>query len=84
MVEFHEPAAEAKGVPLSFGGEPDEYVSGDPVLLAQAVNNLVDYALSFVGDHGSMHVAVRVGPGDRIVLSVADSGRESRRPSARE
>jgi len=74
VVEFYEPAAEVRGVALRFDGDGDARVSGDPVLLAQAVNNLVDNALKFVGDRGSISVAVRSRAGDGVVLTVADDG----------
>jgi signal transduction histidine kinase len=43
-VEFYLPAAELKGVSLSFRDSGPAQVSGDPILLAQAVSNLIDNA----------------------------------------
>lgn len=83
VVEFYEPAAEVKGIALSFSGDADAHVSGDPVLLAQAVNNLVDNALKFSADQGSVSVAVRSRSDGNVVLSVADDGpgiSEAQRP----
>ena len=45
-VEFYEPAAELKNIRLTFHSEAPAPVAGDPVLLAQALSNLIDNATS--------------------------------------
>src|ERR1700691_3503319 len=58
-VEFYQPAAELRGTSLSLdigGGAP---VRGDPVLLAQALGNLIDNALKYTPSDGIIKVAVR-------------------------
>jgi signal transduction histidine kinase len=73
-VEFYLPAAEEKGVGLSFRATEPISVGGDPVLLAQAVGNLIDNALKYAGDGGSIVVEVSQRPGGGVEISVADRG----------
>jgi signal transduction histidine kinase len=72
-VEFYEPAAELKSIDLTFRSNGPLLVSGDPVLLAQALSNLIDNALKYAPQHGSIEVAVtRYGADAEI--SVSDNG----------
>lgn len=73
-VEFYLPAAEVKGVDLSFKAAGPVSVWGDPVLLAQAVGNLIDNALKYAGDQGSIAVEVSQRPGGAVMICVADGG----------
>ena len=45
--EFYQPVAEVKGVQLSFESNGAQTVAGDPLLLAQAIGNLIDNALKY-------------------------------------
>ncbi len=83
VVEFYAPAAEVKGIAFSFQTDGDAPVAGDPVLLAQAVNNLIDNALKFVGDKGAIAVAVGRRTDGSVAITVADNGpgiSEAQRP----
>jgi signal transduction histidine kinase len=73
-VEFYVPAAELKEVELTFQEGDPVRVSGDPVLLAQAVGNLIDNALKYAGD--AARVAVQVSPraDGKVEICVADNG----------
>src|SRR5450631_4761441 len=73
-VEFYAPAAELKGIALTFGTDGPTTVAGDPVLLAQALSNLIDNALKFTPDHGMIGVSVQSHPGGSMEVSVADTG----------
>jgi signal transduction histidine kinase len=73
-VEFYAPAAELKGIALTFGTDGPTTVAGDPVLLAQALSNLIDNALKFTPNDGMIHVAVQSCPGGSVEISVADNG----------
>jgi signal transduction histidine kinase len=73
-VEFYSPAAEIKNVTLSFESGGLVSVSGDPTLLAQAVGNLIDNALKYVGEGGWVKVGVQVRSDDTVEISVADNG----------
>ncbi len=73
-VEFYAPAAELKGIALTFHADTPARVAGDPVLLAQALSNLIDNALKFTPDHGRIEVSVQRHPGGAVQLAVADDG----------
>ena len=72
-VEFYEPAAELKSIDLTFRSNGPLPVSGDPVLLAQALSNLIDNALKYAPQHGSIEVAV-TRHGANAEISVSDNG----------
>jgi hypothetical protein len=73
-VEFYEPAAELKGIDLSIRCVGPLTVAGDPVLLAQALSNLIDNALKFAPANGTIDVAVHKRPDGSVQISVADNG----------
>ncbi len=74
VVEFYSPAAEVKDVTLSFASNGPVLVSGDPTLLAQAVGNLIDNALKYVGVRGSVKVEVQQRADGSLDICVADDG----------
>ena len=73
-VEFYEPAAELKGIDLKFRSDGPLRVSGDPVLLAQALSNLIDNALKYAPQNGSVEVAVVKRDLATAEISVSDNG----------
>jgi signal transduction histidine kinase len=73
-VDFYLPAAELKGIRLAFRGEGPLAISGDPVLLAQAIGNLIDNALKYVGEDGSVTVEVESLTDGTAYIAVADDG----------
>jgi signal transduction histidine kinase len=73
-VEFYAPAAELKNIDLVFGSEGPLPVSGDPVLLAQALSNLIDNALKYAPVNGAIRVSVRKRSDDTAEVSVSDNG----------
>ena len=73
-VEFYLPAAEMKGVSLIYRGNGPAPTSGDPVLLAQAVNNLIDNALKYVQPGGEVSVNAVSRDGAAVEIAVADNG----------
>jgi len=73
-VEFYQPAAELRGTTLSLEIGGPAPIRGDPVLLAQALGNLIDNALKYTPGDGTITVAVRVGDGGSVEIVVADSG----------
>jgi len=74
VVEFYEPAAEQKGVVFSFQSAGDAAVAGDPVLLAQAVSNLIDNSLKSVSERGAISVRVEQRADGAVQIAVADDG----------
>jgi signal transduction histidine kinase len=73
-VEFYEPAAELKGIELRFRAAGPVVVSGDPVLLAQALSNLIDNALKYAPRNGDIEVAVRKCEDGAAEICVSDNG----------
>ena len=73
-VEFYQPAAELRGTSLSLQTEGAASIRGDPVLLAQALGNLIDNALKYTPDYGTITVEVRSGGEGSVEIVVADSG----------
>ena len=74
VVEFYEPAAEQKGVAFSFQAGSVAPVSGDPVLLAQALSNLIDNSLKCVPERGAIQVRVDKRDDGSVAIEVADNG----------
>jgi signal transduction histidine kinase len=78
--ELYEPLAEEKGITLKVEAETPAKVTGNRELVSQALANLVDNAIKYAvqpdGVNGaSPEVVVRaLSEGDRIMLTVADSG----------
>ncbi len=52
---------------------PDVMIRGDRTKLRWALMNLVDNAVKATDEHGTVHLAVRVG--DEVVFEVSDNGR---------
>jgi signal transduction histidine kinase len=73
-VDFYLPAAEVKGIGLSYQGNGSAAISGDPVLLAQAIGNLIDNALKYTADGGAISVEVQGLSDGRVRITVADNG----------
>jgi signal transduction histidine kinase len=72
-VEFYSPAAELKSIALNFRGDGPLTIAGDPVLLAQALGNLIDNAVKFAPENGAIDVEVRRSAGG-AEISVTDNG----------
>ncbi len=73
-VEFYLPAAELKNLSTSFRDQGPVLVRGDRVLLAQAINNLIDNALKYVPSGGHITVEVARRPDATVAVLVADDG----------
>src|SRR5580692_4979960 len=73
-VEFYAPAAELKNIDLTFRSNGPLPASGDPVLLAQGLSNLIDNALKYAPQGGSIEVAVQRCDDLRAEISVSDNG----------
>jgi signal transduction histidine kinase len=73
--EFYQPVAELKGVRLSFESSGELTVAGDPLLLAQAIGNLIDNALKYARENGTITVeVVQQQPDGVIGIAVSDDG----------
>jgi len=73
-VELYVPAAELKGISLTCRDTGPIPVSGDPLLLAQAVSNLIDNALKYASDGGKVTVEVQRSAQGAVEIAVADDG----------
>ena len=73
-VEFYAPAAELKNIELTFRSDGPLSVSGDPILLAQALGNLIDNALKYAPENGSIVVAACKRGDGNAEISVTDDG----------
>jgi signal transduction histidine kinase len=73
-VEFYAPAAELKNIHLGFRSDGPLSVSGDPVLLAQALSNLIDNSLKYAPVNGMIQVAVLKQGDTHVEVSVTDNG----------
>ncbi len=73
-VDFYQPAAELKGSHLQLLRDGPAPVKGDPVLLAQALSNLIDNALKYTPADGHVVVTVTRGADGGVTVTVADSG----------
>ncbi len=73
-VEFYAPAAELKNIDLGFRSDGPQPISGDPVLLAQALSNLIDNALKYAPVNGAIEVAVQRRSDGAVEICVADNG----------
>ena len=72
-VEAAKPAAAAQRIELTLHNESPGEISGDPIRLAQMMDNLVSNAIKFTPDGGRVTVTTSAVDG-HIVLEVADSG----------
>jgi signal transduction histidine kinase len=73
-VEFYAPAAELRNIALTFHADGPLSVSGDPILLAQALSNLIDNALKYAPENGVIDVAVRRRADTEAEIAVTDNG----------
>ena len=72
--EFYRPAAELKGITLDFrDNAASATLSGDAVLLSQAVSNLIDNALKFTPNAGHIRIETSLA-GEGVEISVGDDG----------
>jgi signal transduction histidine kinase len=74
VAEFYHPAAELRGITLSLRQVESVPVSGDPLLLTQAVTNLLDNALKYVHDNGTITIDVYRWSDGTVGITVADNG----------
>lgn len=75
VCEFFEPLAAEQGIALELGSVEEAVVSGEPAWLHQCVANLVDNAIRYTPEGGSIRVEVAREAGDDAVLvRVRDTG----------
>jgi signal transduction histidine kinase len=74
-VEFYQPVAELRGISFSLVlcSQSEVLAFVDPLLLAQAIGNLIDNALKYAQENGEVSVSL-CERGDRIEITVSDDG----------
>ena len=72
LVERMEPIAEMKDLTLRLQSEAQVPYKGDPILLQNAVRNLLDNALKYSPGDGVVDICVRGDPD--VVISICDQG----------
>ena len=73
VAEFYQPVAELKGVNLALHLDGPATIAGDPLLLSQALANLVENALKYAPASRLIAIAVR-SAGNVVEATVADQG----------
>ncbi len=66
------PIAEMKDLSISLQGDPDVPYSGDPILIQNAVRNLIDNAMKYGPAESSIEITVSAKP--RPQIAVCDNG----------
>ncbi len=74
VVDFYLPLAESRECNLRFTSSGPLPMSGDPLLLAQAIGNLIDNALKFVGENGTVTVDTSLADDGTKLIAVTDNG----------
>ncbi|TWI69774.1 signal transduction histidine kinase [Pseudoduganella lurida] len=74
VAEFYLPLAELKDIALTFQPHGKVSAIGDPVLLAQALGNLVDNAIKYAPERGTITIAARRTDPETLAIVVADDG----------
>lgn len=74
VTDFYLPLAEAQGCSLTFISAGPLLLSGDPILLAQSIGNLIDNAIKFTGQNGAITVETLLDSDGARLISVADNG----------
>ena len=74
VAEFYQPVAELNGAALSFQFSGELTLAGDPLLLAQAMSNLIDNALKYGQKNGRISIAARQRVDKAIEIVVCDDG----------
>jgi signal transduction histidine kinase len=77
--EFYQPVAEMKGMAINLHRSSHATVSGDPLLLAQAIGNLIDNAIKYAPENSTIQlelekVAGNEEPDSCIGIVVSDNG----------
>lgn len=68
-----EPQAKAKGVTISVDAEP-LYTYGNTALLSELVMNLLDNAVKYNNEGGSVHATLKPAGDDKLELTISDTG----------
>jgi len=73
VIERFTPVMEQKHVKLIAPGKMEIRISGDAILLEQAISNLIQNAVDFSPDHGQIDISLQM-ENQRMILAVEDEG----------
>lgn len=74
LAELYQPACEEKNLTFSYLPGGELFVQADRDLIAQALSNLLDNAVKYTPEGGSVTLSVRRLPGGEAEVAVSDSG----------
>lgn len=74
LAELYQPVCEEAGLAFKYEHEADLFVLADRDLIAQAMANLMDNAVKYTPNGGSIRVSARRAVTGEVQLSVVDSG----------
>lgn len=74
LAELYQPACEEKNLTFTYTPEAESFVQADRGLIAQALSNLLDNAVKYTPEGGSVGLGVKRLPGGEVELTVSDSG----------
>lgn len=74
VADSFEAAAEERGITLSFAGEDELYVDVDRAKFVRVISNLLSNAFKFTPPGGRIRCSFERLPGERVLLSIQDSG----------
>jgi len=74
VADEFEAAAEERGISLSFAGEEELYADVDRAKFVRVITNLLSNAFKFTPHGGRIRCSFDRLPGERVLLSVQDSG----------
>lgn len=74
VAELYQALAELKGCTLSFTSSGVLMLTGDPLLLAQAIANLLDNALKYAQKNGAIAIKASAAADGTIEVAVSDDG----------
>ncbi|MES2104970.1 MAG: HAMP domain-containing sensor histidine kinase [Pseudomonadota bacterium] len=72
--EFYQPVAELLDITLTFSSTGPLELLGDPLLLAQAIGNLIDNALKYAQKNGKLAIEASRNQEGSIEIAVCDDG----------
>ena len=73
LMDQLQPIADSTQIQLSYDGPEEAYVLGDHQAIRTIVNNLIDNALKYTNEEGTVQILVKEEP-DANVISVRDNG----------